>query len=113
MYIHSTTTAHTKTLISLTGPGVRAGHTARVKCAVKAGCMTKVGQSRAQSKSKACQDEKENDAHREHSRVCGSTFLPSHSYEQLRARNRQDTGHLVPSAKEQSKYGKLKEEVVK
>ena len=61
--------------------------------------------SRTRSKSKAHQDEKGSHMH--------SPILPSHSHKQLRARNRHDAEHLVPSAKEQSKHDKLKEEVVK
>ena len=45
------------------------------------------------------------------SRAHGSPLLPSHNYEQLRSG--QCTEHPVPSNREQSKYDKLKEEVVK
>ena len=45
------------------------------------------------------------------SRVRSSPLLPSHSYEQLRSGRRAE--HAVPSNREQLKYDKLKEEVVK
>ena len=76
--------------------------------------------SRARSKSKACH---KNDTREERgeSKACpdrkgshtSSPVLPTHSYEQLRVRNCHDAEHLAPSAKEQSKHDKLKEEVTK
>ena len=50
---------------------------------------------------------------REQSRAHSSPVLPSHRYKHLKANNQWDAEHVAPSAKEQSKHDKLKEELTK